>query len=323
MLKCSLGCRGTGLIGDPTDLGGASLAGFFSRLFGSGRSDVGPTPRFAPTAVTYEREITVSFHEDLEVSGEAYHRDGIGRIFRNLGRPEGGVSMQTAHLIPEPENKYDRTAVKVVVMGEQVGHVPQEASAAIFRICAGIGRGNVATVLARIWARNDDGTWRARVSLMFSGERETEKDYAAERLLAEAYYAQQEAEKERKAVDRAAREAEKEARRTAGAVDGQYWPLLKPSIAELKRQKRFEEARDLLEQCIGAAERESAVVGSAPDPWPSEQMSVVLRRLKEYSQELAYLERYVATCGDQDIPESVMVRLSRSRLSAERDQASK
>ncbi|GAA2516735.1 hypothetical protein FB389_0960 [Rarobacter incanus] len=299
------------------------MAGFFSRLFSSGRTDAEPATRIAPTAATNEREIAVSFHEDLEVSGEAYHRDGIGRIFRSLGRAEGGVTMQTAHLIPEPENKYDRTAVRVIVMGEQVGHVPQEASAAIFRICAGIGRGNVATVLARIWARNDEGTWRARVTLMFSGERETEKDYAAERLEAEAYYAEREAERERKTADRAAREAEKEARRTAGAVDGQYWPLLKPSIAELKRQKRFEEARDLLEQCIDAAERESVIVGSTPDPWPSEQISVVLRRLKEYSQELAYLERYVAACGDRDAPESVMARLSRSRLSAERDQAGK
>ena len=143
---------------------------------------------------------------------------------------------------------YDRNAVRVVVMGEQVGHVPQEVSAAIARVCAGVGRGNVATVLARIWARNDDGTWRSRVTLMFSGDRESEKDYAAERRAADAYYAEREAERARKDAEKAAREAQKEARRTAGAVEGQYWPLLKPSISELKRQKRMEEARDLLEQ---------------------------------------------------------------------------
>lgn len=299
------------------------MAGFLSKFFGGGKTNVEPTAHTATAAFSSEREIPISFHEDLEVSGEAYYRDGIGKIFRSLGRAEGGVTMQTAHLIPEPGNKYDRSAVRVVVMGEQVGHVPQEASAAISRVCAGIGRGNVATVLARIWARNDAGTWRSRVTLMFSGERETEKDYAAERLEAEAHYAEREAEKARKAAERAAREAEKEARRTAGAVDGQYWPLLKPSIAELKRQKRFEEARNLLEQCIDAAERESVVVGAAPDPWPSEQMSVVLRRLKEYSHELAYLERYVAACDDRAVPESVMARLSRSRLSVERDEVDK
>ncbi|WP_168627360.1 hypothetical protein [Cryobacterium sp. BB307] len=153
---------------------------------------------------------------------------------------------------------------------------------------------------------------------MFSGDRESEKDYAAERRRAEANYAEREAEKARKEAEKAAREAHTEARRTAGAVDGQYWVLLKPSVSELKRQERFEEARDLLEQCIDAAEQESTVTGEVPDPWPSEQMSVVLRRLREYPNELAFLERYVAACGDKEVPESVTMRLSRSRLAVEK-----
>lgn len=296
------------------------MAGFLSKLFGGDKEKAEPTPapRAAPVDSAPGREFPVSFREDLEVSGEAYYRDGIGKIFRNLGRTEGGVTMQTAYLVPEPNNKYDRNAVRVVVMGEQVGHVPQEVSAAIARICAGVGRGNVATVLARIWARNDDGTWRSRVTLMFSGDRESEKDYAADRQRSEAEYAEWEAERARKEAEKAARAAHKEARRTAGEVDGQYWPLLKPSISELKRQKRFEEARDLLEQCIYAAERESVVTGEIPDPWPSEQISVVLRRLWEYPHELAFLERYVGACGGREIPESVTMRLSRSRLAVEK-----
>lgn len=296
------------------------MAGFLSKLFGGDKEKAEPTPapRAAPVAPAPGREVPVSFREDLEVSGEAYYRDGIGKIFRGLGRTEGGVTMQTAYLVPEPNNKYDRNAVRVVILGEQVGHVPQEVSAAIARVCAGVGRGNVATVLSRIWARNDDGTWRSRVTLMFSGDRESEKDYAAEAREAEAYYAEREAERERKEAEKAAREAHKEARRAAGEVEGQYWVLLKPSISELKRQKRMEEARDLLVQCIDAAERESVVTGEAPDPWPSEQISVVLRRLREYPRELAFLERYVTACGDREIPESVTMRLSRSRLAVER-----
>lgn len=299
------------------------MAGFLSKLFGGGKTSTAPasTPRVAPAVTTPDREVPITFREDLEVSGEAYYRDGIGKVFRSLGRTEGGVTMQTAHLIPEPNNKYDRNAVRVIVMGQQVGHVPQESSAAIARICAGVGRGNIATVLARVWARNDDGTWRSRVTLMFSGESESEKDYAAERREAEAYYAEREAERARKDAEKAVREAQKEARRTAGAVDGQYWPLLKPSISELKRQKRMEEARDLLEQCIYAAEREAGVTGEIPDAWPSEQMSVVLRRLRDYPRELAFLERYVSACGDKDVPESVMTRLNRSRLAVESGKA--
>lgn len=301
------------------------MAGFLSKLFGGDKEKAEPTPapapRDAPIASTPGREVPVSFREDLEVSGEAYYRDGIGKIFRSLGRVEGGVTMQTAYLLPEPNNKYDRNAVRVVVLGEQVGHVPQEVSATIARVCGGVGRGNVATVLARIWARNDDGTWRSRVTLMFSGDRESEKDYAADRLRSEVDTAEWQAEKARKEAQKAERQVHKEARRIAGEVEGQYWPLLKSSISELKRQKRFEEARDLLEQCIYAAERESVVTGEVPDPWPSEQISVVLRRLREYPHELVYLERYVAACGDREIPESVMSRVSRSRLAVERGEA--
>jgi hypothetical protein len=300
------------------------MAGFLSRLFGGDKEKTaGATPaiRTARLASAPGREVAVSFREDLEVSGEAYYREGIRTIIRSLGRTEGGVTMQTAYLVPEPNNKYDRNAVRVVVMGEQVGYVPQETSASIARLCAGVGRGNVAAVLARIWARNDDGTWRSRVTLMFSGDRESEKDYAAERRAAEAHYAEREAERARKEAQKAAREAHKEARRAAGAVEGQHWPLLKPAISELKRQKRMEEARDLLEQCIYAAEREAGVTGGVPDPWPSEQMSVVLRRLRDYPRELSFLERYVGACGEQEVPESVMSRLSRSRLAVEREDA--
>lgn len=299
------------------------MAGFLSKLFGGGNS-TREVSELVPDVTSHPRtEVAIPHHEDLEVSGESYHRAGIGTIFQTLGRSEGGVTMQVAHLVPDPKNEYDKNAVRVVVLGQQVGHVPQESSAKIARACASVGRGNVATVLARIWARNDDGVWRSRVTLMFSGARETEKDYAKERIENEVRIREWEAESARKASEKAAREAEREARRNAGSIDGQYWPLLKPSIAELKRQKRFEEARDILEKCIDAAESESKAVGSIPDSWPTEQMSVVLRRLKEYAQELAYLERYVLFCGDSEAPESVIARLNRSRLTAERAGTSK
>lgn len=298
------------------------MASFFSKLFGGGKSEPELSVQGSEVTIGTASEVVVTHHEDLEVSGESFHRGGIGHIFQTLGRAEGGVTMQIAHLVPDPKNEYDKNAVRVLVLGEQVGHVPQESSAAIARACARVGHGNVATTLARIWARNDDGVWRSRVTLMFSGERETEKDYAKDRIEYESRIAEQEAESARKASEKAAREAEKESRRNAGTVDGQYWPLFKPSVAELKRQKRFDEARDILKKCVEAAERESEVTGKIPDAWPTEQLSVVLRRVKDYPQELAYLERYVLFCGDLGAPESVMSRLNRSRLTAERDETS-
>jgi hypothetical protein len=303
------------------------MAGFLSKLFGGDKEKVEPharpIKRAASAAVQQaaqppSRGVAIGPDwDDMEVSGEAYYREGIGKIFLSLGRDEGGVTMQVAHLIPEPDNKYDPNAVRVIVLGQQVGHVPQENSRAVARACKSIGRGNVASVSARIWARNDDGTWRSRVTLMFSGESESEKDYAAERREADAYYAERETEQARKAAEKEAREVAKEVRRTAGAVEGQYWVLLKPMVSELKRQKRFEEARDLLEQCVDAAEREGVAAGEIPNSWPSEQISVVLRRLRQYPDELAFLERYVTACGDRAVPEGVTSRLGRSRLAVD------
>lgn len=299
------------------------MAGFLSKLFGGDKEKAphSAAPSAPGVATTVRTVIIGPDWDDMEVSGEAYYRDGIANVFRSLGRAEGGVTMQMAHLVPEPTNKYDPNAVRVVILGQQVGHVPQENSRAVARACKPLGRGEVAAVSARVWARNDDGTWRGRVTLMFSGASESEKDYAAERREVEAYHAEREAEQARKVAEREAREAEKEARRTAGSVDGKYWVLLKPTISELKRQKRFTEARDMLAQCVDAAEREAVVTREVPNPWPSEQISVVLRRLRAFADELSFLERYVAACGERDVPESVASRLSRSRLAVEREDA--
>lgn len=119
--------------------------------------------------------------QDMEVAGESYRRAEIARVFLGLARPEGGVTMQEATLVPEPKNPHDRNAVKVIVRGEHVGYVPGEASAQVAAACKRLGRSRAAKVPARIWARVDDGVWRARVTLAFSGEVEDEKDYAAER----------------------------------------------------------------------------------------------------------------------------------------------
>jgi hypothetical protein len=289
--------------------------GFLSRLFGSSKA---PDAVSMPISGAHERRIGLDW-PDVEVSGESYHRDQIARLFHGIGRPEGGVTMQTAWLVPEPTNPYDKNAVRVIVRGELVGYVPAELAGSVSRACSAVGRGNVAVGPARVWARVDEGTWRARVTLTFAGTTEAEKDYAAERREAEADEVQRRAELDRKAAERAEHERLIAERKSAGSVNGEYWKLLKPSISELKRQRRFEEAGALLESCVGAAEREAALTDEIPDAWPSEQISVVLRHLREFSVEVMFLERYVAACGTRSIPESITMRLNRARLASQRD----
>ena len=47
--------------------------------------------------------------------------------------------MQTAFLVPEPKNKHDRNAVRVMICGELVGYVPREASALVAKVKRAVG----------------------------------------------------------------------------------------------------------------------------------------------------------------------------------------
>ncbi len=281
------------------------MAGFFARLFAG--SDAVPTGPLQPVSIG-------AGWSDIEVAGESYHRNEVSRVFVGLGRPEGGVTMQYAFLVPEPTNQYDRNAVKVIVTGQHVGYVPAELSRRVASACKTLAPGQVAAVPARIWARADGGTWRARVTLSFSGETEPEQDYAEQRRAEEARDAQRADAIAQKSAEREARENAKVARKAAGEVRGEYWQTWKPAIAELKRQQRLDEAQAFLVECSDAANRESLISGDAPDSWPAEQLSAVLRRMGSRSGELATLEEYVATCGDRKVPDSVTAKLAKARI---------
>lgn len=286
------------------------MVGFLSRLFGGDNTKAEASN--ASTAVRTNVHIGHGW-DDIEVEGESYRRGEIAAVFGQLERPEGGVTMQVASLVPEPNNPHDRNAVKVIILGQHVGYVPIHQSRTVARACQSVGKGNVAVAPARVWARNDDGVWRARVTLSFSGQVDTERDYAADRRAAEEY----EEERARKALERDQKRRLEEAKRLAGVVEGQWWATHKGAIAELKRQKRYEDARALIDQCIGAAERAAEVVGARPDAWPTEQMSVVLRKLKDSESELTYLERYVAACGAHALPDGVAEKVTRARVAAQ------
>lgn len=281
------------------------MAGFLSRLLGG--SEPAPTGLLQPVGIG-------AGWPDIEVEGEAYRRAEVGRVFSGLGRAEGGVTMQQAELVPEPANRFDRNAVKVMIRGEHVGYVPAEYSAQVAAVCKTLARGNVAVVPARVWARVDGTTWRARVTLAFGGTTEDEQDYAEQRRELDAITAARDAERAQKAAEREAREAAKVARREAGTIRGEYWTTWKPSIAELKRQQRLDEARTLLEECRVAASRESSLSGEVPDPWPAEQLAAVIRRQGDRPGELSTLEAYVTECGSRDVPDSIVAKLAKARL---------
>jgi hypothetical protein len=263
----------------------------------------------APSRSTPVR-IGQSWHEDLEVQGESYRRADLGRMFMAWGLPEGGVKMGEAVLEREPKNQHDPSAVKVLVNGFHVGYVGAEDAPKVSNEIRRLGRNEHAVCPVRAWGRPDDGVWRARVTLVLSGDTEPDQDYAQQRRDYEA----REAEHERERAEKEAVRQRKEAGREAGSFDGQYWGNYREAVAELKRQKRLEEARDILEKCAEAAEREALIVDTVPHPWAVEQLSVVLGKLKDPERELLVLERYESACGDRSVPDKVAARLVKARL---------
>lgn len=236
--------------------------------------------------------------EDLEVAGESYHSKEIARLFRSWGMTDGGVTMRVATLVPEPTNRYDKNAVKVLVDGALVGYVPASDAARIKAQCARVPRGNVAACSARIWAKSAEGDWPARVTLAFSGSSERERDFGAE--------------------EASRREGERrwDASQAVGKVRGAWWGQQRGAIAELKRQGRLDEALSLVDECAAAAERVAVALGERPDPWAAEQQSVILRKLKDPARELAALERYAHACGSFAVPDTIGERLNRARVAA-------
>ncbi|HEU0191957.1 MAG TPA: hypothetical protein VFR17_11930 [Mycobacterium sp.] len=118
--------------------------------------------------------------EDVEVAGEAYHPDSFEAIFCAADRRWGGLIIRTATLVPEPENAYDDTAVAVYIEGLHVGYVPRVDEATKSRAITAANNGKPLAVLARIWSRNENGVWPARVTLSFSGETEPEWSYESD-----------------------------------------------------------------------------------------------------------------------------------------------
>jgi len=269
--------------------------GFFGRVFGSSKAPAPVPPTPLPPRARQASRVCGGW-SDVEVAGESYHRDAIAGLFASWGRPAGGVTMRTAELAPEPGNRYDRDAVRVIVDGKLVGYVPAEDAPAVGREIKRLLPGDVGMTPVRIWATNDDGTWRARVTLAFSGQTEAERDFAGERAA------------EREVAVRY------ETSRKVGMVRGQWWGNHRQAIAELKRQNRLDEALALLRECTGAAVRVSTALDEAPDPWPTDQAAVVLRKMKDSAGELRVLEDYATACGSFPLPDKIAERLNRARI---------
>lgn len=89
----------------------------------------------------------------FDVVGESYHEPAIRALFRPPIGQAGQELILRAVLVPEPNNRYDRNAVMVVVQGQHVGYLPKEAASAYQPMIAQLNRQGFAAVTpCRVWA---------------------------------------------------------------------------------------------------------------------------------------------------------------------------
>jgi hypothetical protein len=63
-----------------------------------------------------------------DVAGESFHSKDIERLFRGKVPDDGATLEVVAQLVPEPTNRHDRNAVKVMVGSSHVGYLPKEVA---------------------------------------------------------------------------------------------------------------------------------------------------------------------------------------------------
>ena len=76
-------------------------------------------------------------------------------------------------------------------------------------------------------------------------------------------------------------------------VKGRHFTEHVETVKLLKRESRYSEALELLDQLIAATESESAWSGGGVAPWYYAEIAKIHRRRKEYVQEISILERYM------------------------------
>jgi hypothetical protein len=105
----------------------------------------------------------------------------------------------------------------------------------------------------------------------------------------------------------------------ASDVRGRPYVLWPDTVRELKREKRHDEALELLYECIGAAERDAR--GREPAPWYTENAAIIHRQRGEHDAEVAVLEHWIAATPPARRYGRISERLEKARALRDRHRA--
>jgi len=103
--------------------------------------------------------------------------------------------------------------------------------------------------------------------------------------------------------------------RAPGLHRGRHLTTYVNEVTFLMRSARTEEAEELLLALLRASEEESTVKGFGVGSWYYERLAVIYRRRRDFTSEIAVLERY---CRAQSpfgpIPDDLRTRLEKARV---------
>ncbi|WP_422771266.1 HIRAN domain-containing protein [Plantactinospora sp. WMMC1484] len=101
--------------------------------------------------------------------GESNYTKQIRAIFGRSFDPNGSEIVALAHLIPEPTNRFDPNAVKVLCSGYHVGYLPRERAAQYAPVLTAlIDQGWTPQVRARVWGQDREDRETGRVAFVGS-----------------------------------------------------------------------------------------------------------------------------------------------------------
>jgi len=140
-----------------------------SRRVAPQNNDVAPSLTAFVTTLRLEQP-RHHLNEQVEVAGETHHIKAIRRVYKDQAMPitARGSTLDGLRciLVPEPWNEHDPNAVAVLVGVQHVGYIPAELaedySPPLLRLASVAA---LAIGEANIWAKDDGGMMRARVTL--------------------------------------------------------------------------------------------------------------------------------------------------------------
>ena len=101
-----------------------------------------------------------------------------------------------------------------------------------------------------------------------------------------------------------------------GSYNGRHYTDYVEDVKQLKREKRHNEAIELLRNLIEAVENELKVAGEdwGVAPWYYEQLAIIFRKEGQYDSEVKILERYMDSPKALGVgPKKLAERLEKAR----------